>query len=232
MHFIKTLLLSTAAVALLSMVAAQDISADKSTDAVGPITIPNLIVVESAPKSDDDDEEYNEASAAAARSSDNITYNHQLCPLWGQTALVVDQDFFCLFLPKRSQTIASALGATFEATPVCTQTLSGVLGTDSFPRNFIRTAHRATGESKTRPWIQITGKLNPAAYGLDKADEGAAYHHSFAKHATCHGYDHFLQFIEPNTKTFCLRCCAKKQDCPVEKAREGCLAAFKESVEF
>ena len=56
--------------------------------------------------------------------------------------------------------------------------------------------------------------------------------HGIAKGATCLGYSHFIQFIEPNTKTYCLRCCENKKDCPVEKSREGCKAAFGKSVKL
>ncbi|KAF9272062.1 hypothetical protein BGZ68_002763, partial [Mortierella alpina] len=192
----------------------------------------DIIVIESDPTiadsesyddSENDDDSQSYEASAAAMAADNATYNHKLCPLWGKTALIIDENFFCLFLPTRGQSVDSALGDKFMAAPVCTSELSPVLGTDSLAYNFIK----SKSVKKGKDWVQVTGKMEPAKYGLDKKDQGAAYHHGIAKGARCLGYRHFLQFIEPNNKTFCLRCCKRKEDCPVDKSREGCQAAFK-----
>ncbi|KAF9926531.1 hypothetical protein BGZ75_004342 [Mortierella antarctica] len=244
MRFAKSLLLSTAAVALLSMVAAQDAAENSSPNAVGEAGIPDLIVIESDPASaysdegDDEGDNYGdndgedsseeEASAAAIMAADNTNYNHKLCPLWGKTALIMDANFFCMFLPVRGQRVDSALKDTFVAAPACTSQLSRVLGTDSLPYGFIQSSRVTKGPKNN--WIQVTGKMDPTQYDFHKKDQGAAYHHGIAKGATCLGYSHFLQFIEPNSKMYCLRCCKNKQDCPVEKSREGCWGAFGNTV--
>ncbi|KAF9948517.1 hypothetical protein BGZ72_009590 [Mortierella alpina] len=213
------------------MVAAQDAPETQSMDAVEDAGSSDIIVIQSDDSSvaDDEDGENNEASAAAL-AADNATYNHKLCPLWGKTALIMDQNYFCLFLPVRGQPVVSALQGKFVAGPACTPELSRVLGTETLPYDFIQSSNVVKDARKK--WVQVSGRIDPAQYDFSKKDQGAAYHHGIAKGATCLGYSHFIQFIEPNTKTYCLRCCENKKDCPVEKSREGCKAAFGKSVKL
>ncbi|KAF9570299.1 hypothetical protein EC968_002018 [Mortierella alpina] len=174
MRFVKSLLLSTAAVALLSMVAAQDVPETQSNDSVGEAGVSDVIVIESDPAGDDDGESNNNEASAAAVAADSATYNYKLCPLWGKTAMVVDEKFFCLFLPnQRGQPVHSALKDTFEAGPACTSQLSRVLGTDSLPYGFIKSSY--VTKDPRRNWVQVTGKIDPKKYDFKKSDQGAAY---------------------------------------------------------
>ncbi|KAG0289124.1 hypothetical protein BGZ98_003973, partial [Dissophora globulifera] len=137
---------------------------------------------------------------------------------YGQTAALLSEEEYCLFLPPmRGGDIAENEddAVAFCNKPITTAPNAGIL-----PAGFVQSIHFV--ENTQKQWVQITGRLDISAYGLSSSDEGGQYDMRAPVGALCAGYKAFVQITEPNSGTYCMRCCKNKADCPVNKSEYGC----------
>lgn len=157
---------------------------------------------------DDDSDSSTNDNANSTTIDDNAsTYNTSDIQLLSDTA-------FCSFLPYAPGVdIATTEN---EGKPFCT---NSTLGGYPFPEGFILTSHYLTTESYT----QITGTINPAAYNMSTTDEGGQYDNRDQGQHTCNGLKYFVNLVEPNGGTFCIRCCTSQADCNIGISQDGCV---------
>ncbi|KAG1048266.1 hypothetical protein G6F43_009331 [Rhizopus delemar] len=154
------------------------------------------------------------ASPLYERQDDNSTtidsssshYNTSNIQLLSDTA-------FCSFLPHDPGVDIATTEA--QGKPFCT---NSSLGGFTFPNGFIQTAHFL----KTANYTQVTGTMNPAAYNMSTSDDGGQYDNRDQGQHTCNDLKYFVNLIEPNGGTFCIRCCKSKTDCNIGISQDGC----------
>lgn len=83
---------------------------------------------------------------------------------------------------------------------------------------FILSAHY----SQTKDFVQVTGQIDPAKMNLNVTDEGGQYDIAMPKQASCAGWKHFVNLIEPLGHTYCVRCCHSKDHCNRGISSTGC----------
>lgn len=120
---------------------------------------------------------------------------------------------FCSFLPPHPGDNVAA--TENNGIPFCTESN---LGGQVFPGGFIKTAHFV----ETSDYVQVTGTIDRSKYDLKKSDGGGQYDNQDIKLATCNGYDHFVNLVEPNANIFCIRCCKNASDCNTGISTYGC----------
>ncbi|KAG2213602.1 hypothetical protein INT46_002754 [Mucor plumbeus] len=126
---------------------------------------------------------------------------------------VKSETAFCSFMPPKA---GDDVGATEnDGIPFCT---NASLGGQVFPTGFIKTAHYLS----TSDYVQITGTIDRTAYQLSSSDGGGQYDNLDIDSATCNGYKYFVNLIEPDANTFCIRCCEKQSDCNLGISTYGC----------
>ncbi|KAI8981997.1 hypothetical protein BDF20DRAFT_905692 [Mycotypha africana] len=120
---------------------------------------------------------------------------------------------FCSFLPPHP---GDDVGATEnDGKPFCTD---ASLGGQVFPSGFIKSAHFA----KTSTYAQVTGRIDGSKYKLNPSDGGGQYDNKDVAPTTCNGYKYFVNLIEPDANTFCIRCCKNQADCKLGISTYGC----------
>jgi hypothetical protein len=120
---------------------------------------------------------------------------------------------FCSFMPPQAGDDVG--GTENDGIPMCT---NSPLGGQQFPTGFIKTAHYAS----TSTYVQVTGTFDRSAYGLKSSDGGGQYDNRDVHGVTCNGYDFFVNLIEPDAQTFCIRCCEAQADCRLGISTFGC----------
>lgn len=131
----------------------------------------------------------------------------------GYTISLQSGTSFCSFVPPKA---GDNVGATEnDGIPMCTDSS---LGNQQFPASFIKSAHYAS----TSTYAQITGTIDRSAYNLDPTDGGGQYDNRDISGVTCNGYKYFVNLIEPDTDTFCIRCCESQSDCNLGRSTAGC----------
>ncbi|KAG0761739.1 hypothetical protein G6F62_006067 [Rhizopus arrhizus] len=120
---------------------------------------------------------------------------------------------FCSFLPHDPGVDIATTEA--QGKPFCT---NSSLGGFTFPDGFIQTAHFL----KTANYTQVTGTMDPAAYNMSTSDDGGQYDNRDQGQHTCNDLKYFVNLIEPNGGTFCIRCCKSKTDCNIGISQDGC----------
>ncbi|KAG0005910.1 hypothetical protein BGZ79_000604 [Entomortierella chlamydospora] len=141
---------------------------------------------------------------------------------YGQTAALISADQYCIFLPPdRGGNIADNedRAVAFCNVPIESAPKAGII-----PKGLIQSLHFV--ENTEREWVQITGRLDPSAYGLSSDDEGGQYDMRAPVGAKYSGYNAFVQITEPDSGIYCLRVCKNKSDCPVNKSEDGCEAVL------
>ncbi|CAO3643252.1 unnamed protein product [Mucor hiemalis] len=126
--------------------------------------------------------------------------------------LVSDTEF-CSFVPPKAGDDVG--GTENDGIPNCTNT---TLGGALFPSGFIKTAHYV----KESSYVQVTGTINRSAYNLNANDGGGQYDNRDIDGVTCNGYKYFVNLIEPDSQTFCIRCCEEQSDCRLGISTQGC----------
>ncbi|KAF9100735.1 hypothetical protein BGX27_000267 [Mortierella sp. AM989] len=133
----------------------------------------------------------------------------------GQIAALDSSDSYCFFLPPM---VGGDIAANEDkAIAFCNKPNSRAPGAKIFPPGFVLTAHWATGKD----WIQITGQIDPAQYSLNPCDSGGQYDIKAPVGASCAGYAHFVNMIEPENGVYGMRCCKQKEDCDVYHSTYG-----------
>jgi hypothetical protein len=136
-----------------------------------------------------------------------------------RTVAVHDAKNFCLLLPHRNESVADGEN---DATAYCTRAQKDAPGAKLIPSGGLKSVHVETSSHR---WVQVTGRLTPSILGLSKTDEGGQYdnHGAGAPHgATCAGWPHFVELVEPNESRYCIRCCESASDCPAGRSTAGC----------
>ncbi|KAI9244098.1 hypothetical protein BY458DRAFT_447952, partial [Sporodiniella umbellata] len=93
------------------------------------------------------------------------------------------------------------------------------LGGYLFPESYILSAHYVSTDS----YSQVTGTMNPAAYNMSTTDFGGQYDNRDLPQHTCNGLKYFVNLVEPNGGTFCIRCCNSSEDCNIGISQDGCV---------
>ncbi|ORY01485.1 hypothetical protein K493DRAFT_347288 [Basidiobolus meristosporus CBS 931.73] len=128
---------------------------------------------------------------------------------------------FCLFLPSQPGMIIGE--HEDDAVVFCTQQNPTAPKAKIFPQGFIQSAHF----NQTDSYVQVTGKMNPAAYQLSPNDGGGQFDNRGApSNSGCAGYTYFVSLLEPNTSKYCIRCCNQKDDCNMGLSVDGCDAVI------
>ncbi|KAF9332473.1 hypothetical protein BG006_004647 [Podila minutissima] len=109
-----------------------------------------------------------------------------------------------------------------RAVAFCTQNSPLAPKARLFPEGFIRSAHFAQGDG----YVQVTGKIDHAKYGLSDHDQGGQYDMKAPVGSACAGYSSYVNLIEPHSDIFCIRCCKNKKDCNTGKSTYGCEAVI------
>lgn len=126
---------------------------------------------------------------------------------------LVSDSAFCSFMPPKA---GDDVGATEnDGVPYCT---NSTLGGQEFPSGFIKSAHFVS----TTDYAQVTGTINRDAYSLSSTDGGGQYDNRDIDGVTCNGYKYFVNLIEPDSNTFCIRCCKEQADCRLGISTFGC----------
>ncbi|KAF9356422.1 hypothetical protein BGX26_005286 [Mortierella sp. AD094] len=133
----------------------------------------------------------------------------------GQIASVDSADNYCFFLPPM---VGGDIAANEDrAIAFCNKPNSSAPGAKIFPPGFVLSAHWATGNG----WVQVTGQIDPAQYSLNPCDTGGQYDIKAPVGATCAGFKHFVNVIEPEIGVYGMRCCQEKADCDVSHSTYG-----------
>ncbi|KAF9172748.1 hypothetical protein BGX21_007058 [Mortierella sp. AD011] len=133
----------------------------------------------------------------------------------GQIAALDSADSYCFFLPPM---VGGDIAANEDkAIAFCNKPNSRAPGAKIFPSGFVLSAHWATGNN----WVQITGQIDPVQYALNPCDTGGQYDIKAPVGATCAGYKHFVNVIEPEIGVYGMRCCQEKADCDVTHSTYG-----------
>ncbi|CAG8676714.1 4504_t:CDS:1 [Cetraspora pellucida] len=139
---------------------------------------------------------------------------------------VESPNVFCSFLPRAPNT---GIGASEgDAIAFCSVATVDAPNAGLFPSGLIRTMNFL----KTDNYVQITGTINSNVYVVP-TDGGGQYDINAPPGASCHGYERFVNLVEPNVQgqtepgvgRFCIRCCngpTAKDDCPTGRSTVGC----------
>jgi hypothetical protein len=84
---------------------------------------------------------------------------------------------------------------------------------------------RPTTTTPGGKFVQVTGRFDRDVLGLGW-DKGGQYDFKNNRDAKCKGYPYYVQFIEPRTETYCLRCCQSRADCKINQFSRGCAKAM------
>ncbi|CAG8657268.1 10528_t:CDS:1, partial [Racocetra persica] len=130
-------------------------------------------------------------------------------------ATVESEKVFCSFLPRGP---GIEIGASeSDAIAFCSVPTVNAPNAAVFPKDLIRTMYFAQRDD----YVQITGTINSNVYVVS-TDPGGQYDPFAPQGASCHGYDTFVNLVEPNVDGsgighFCIRCCNgpdAKDNCP------------------
>ncbi|KAK3815455.1 MAG: hypothetical protein J3Q66DRAFT_402418 [Benniella sp.] len=129
--------------------------------------------------------------------------------------------YFCLLLPTYSSRVEvkPELAVSYCNFDFYDQT---VYDYDDFAR-FIWSVHYY--KDPRGKFVQVTGHFDRKVFGL-RADRGGQYHDMNVPGARCENYPYFVQFLEPRTGAFCLRCCQSRGDCRTNQFYRGCAKAM------
>ncbi|KAF9950445.1 hypothetical protein BGZ72_007902 [Mortierella alpina] len=133
----------------------------------------------------------------------------------GQIASLDSADNYCFFLPPM---VGGDIAANEDkAIAFCNKPNSRAPGAKIFPPGFVLSSHWASGKD----WIQISGQIDPVQYQLNPCDTGGQYDIKAPVGATCAGYAHFVNVIEPEIGVYGMKCCQQKVDCDVSHSTYG-----------
>ncbi|KAF8967573.1 hypothetical protein BGZ46_000138 [Entomortierella lignicola] len=141
---------------------------------------------------------------------------------YGQTAALISETEYCIFLPPSQG--GNIADNEDRAVAFCNVQIPDAPNAGILPDGLIQSIHFV--ENTDEEWVQITGRLNPSAYGLSSSDEGGQYDMRAPVGASFTGYNAFVQITEPDSEIYCLRVCKNKSNCPVNKSQYGCEAVI------
>ncbi|KAG0292956.1 hypothetical protein BGZ98_002408 [Dissophora globulifera] len=144
----------------------------------------------------------------------------------GQIASVDAADNYCFFLPPM---VGGDIAANEDrAIAFCNKANPRAPGAKIFPPGFVQSVHWASGSD----WVQITGQIDPVQYSLNPCDTGGQYDIKAPVGATCAGFAHFVNVIEPEIGVYGMKCCQQKADCDVAHSTFGVRRIYGEQYDF
>ncbi|KAF9409386.1 hypothetical protein BGZ94_001970, partial [Podila epigama] len=137
----------------------------------------------------------------------------------GQTAALISESEYCLFLPRTpGQTISESEDS---AVAFCNKpSIPSAPNARLLPQGFVKSLH--FHKNTTKEYVQITGRIDRSKYNLPANDGGGQYDIKAPVGSKCAGYNYYVELVEPDIQIYCLRCCKNKVDCPVNKSTYGC----------
>lgn len=150
----------------------------------------------------------------------------------GLTVQLSSSKDFCLFLPASPGNkegnngkvdIDAIADSEKNAVAFCLKPNVNAPNAGLLPNKFIKSARYQTNTASG--FVQIRGTLNIDAYSLSSKDEGGQYDNhgkGSPPNSACAGYPYYVSLIEPNTATFCIRCCESYSDCNAGRSAYGC----------
>jgi len=124
---------------------------------------------------------------------------------------------FCSFLPPLPG--GNIANSESNAVVFCNKPRSQAPNANIFPAGFIRTAHFAKGPG----FVQVTGRIDRAAYGLSANDGGGQYDSNGAPPgARASAAKKFVNLVEPDRGHFCIRACTDPNKCNTGESTKGC----------
>lgn len=129
---------------------------------------------------------------------------------------------FCILLPRTPG--SDITGNLKQSVSYCSSTTASNRYAKVLPSGFVISANYF--EPMDLAYSQVTGIFNPASFMLSTTDDGGMTSSDLPGGAKCHGFKYFVQFVEPSTGLFCLRCCHRKAECPTDKPDKGCLMSI------
>ncbi|KAI8602240.1 hypothetical protein EDD21DRAFT_304001 [Dissophora ornata] len=144
----------------------------------------------------------------------------------GQIASVDSADSYCFFLPPM---VGGDIAANEDrAIAFCNKANSRAPGAKIFPTGFVLSTHWASGKD----WVQISGQIDPTQYSLNPCDTGGQYDIKAPVGATCAGFAHFVNVIEPEIGVYGMKCCQQKADCDVSHSTYGVKRIYGTTTDF
>ncbi|KAF9206895.1 hypothetical protein BGZ49_001620 [Haplosporangium sp. Z 27] len=144
----------------------------------------------------------------------------------GQIASLDSATNYCFFLPPSP---GGDIAANEDAAiAFCNQANPSAPGSKIFPDGFVLSAHWASGDG----WVQITGQIDPSKYSLNPCDQGGQYDIRAPVGASCAGYSHFVNVIEPYDGVYGMKCCQNSGDCNVGQSTYGVRVIFGSQYDF
>ncbi|KAI8599727.1 hypothetical protein EDD21DRAFT_355206 [Dissophora ornata] len=128
----------------------------------------------------------------------------------GQIGAIISAKDFCLFLHPLPGGDISKSEDRAVAPP----------NAGPLPQGFIKSAHFLS--NKADNYVQVTGRIDRNKYKFSADDGGGQYDIKAPVGSKCAGYNYYVEFIEPDSQIYCIRCCKDKADCPVNKSNYGC----------
>jgi hypothetical protein len=175
---------------------------------------------EVAERTDDTADTLSEEQVTADSTVGPLVFQ-ELAVVKGRTVAVHDAKDFCLLLPRAHESVADGES---DATAYCTKPQKDAPGAHTLAAGGLKSIHV---KSSPKHWVQVTGKLVPSKLGLSSKDEGGQYdnHGSGSPPgASCAGWPHFVELVEPAESRYCIRCCESTADCPTGRSTAGCPA--------
>ncbi|KAG2228565.1 hypothetical protein INT48_008734 [Thamnidium elegans] len=137
---------------------------------------------------------------------------------YGMIAQVVDANDFCVFLPPDDATDRIISDSEWNANAFCMGTTPLAKNSGTLPSGFIKSAHYV----KTDAYVQVTGQMDYTKANLVGSDGGGQMDIKASVGSSCAGWSYYVNLIEPESNTYCMRCCNDTTSCNRGISEKGC----------
>ncbi|KAI9273359.1 hypothetical protein EDC94DRAFT_594656 [Helicostylum pulchrum] len=137
---------------------------------------------------------------------------------YGMIAQVVDANDFCVFLPPDDATDRIISDSEWNANAFCMGTTPLAKNSGTLPSGFIKSAHYV----KTDAYVQVTGQMDYTKANLVGSDGGGQMDIKAPVGSSCAGWSYYVNLIEPESNTYCMRCCNDTTNCNRGISEKGC----------
>ncbi|KAG2231471.1 hypothetical protein INT48_008799 [Thamnidium elegans] len=136
----------------------------------------------------------------------------------GQIAQVIDANNFCVFLPPSDSTNRIIADTEWNANAFCLGNNPLATGAEKLASGFIKSAHYV----KTDTYVQVTGQMDYTKENLVGTDGGGQMDVRAPMGSSCAGWKFYVNLIEPESNTYCMRCCNDDRTCNRGISEKGC----------
>ncbi|KAI9354019.1 hypothetical protein BD770DRAFT_392926 [Pilaira anomala] len=137
---------------------------------------------------------------------------------YGMVAQVVDENNFCVFLPPDDSPNRIISDSEWNANAFCLGNTPLAKEAGTLPSGFIQSAHYV----ETEAYVQVTGQMDGSKADLDSTDGGGQMDIKAPDGSSCAGWSYYVNLIEPETNTYCMRCCNDSKSCNRGISEKGC----------